>query len=42
MNISKTQQMEKITYLCVCQFNCYELKGKSVIVDPQQWLNIHP
>jgi hypothetical protein len=32
----------KIIYLWVCQFDCYGLKGKFVIVDPQQCLNIHP
>jgi len=42
MNISKTQEREKIIYLWASQFDCYKLKGKFVILDPQQHLNIHP
>jgi hypothetical protein len=42
MNIDKTQERDKITYLWVCPFDCYKLKWKFVIIDPQQHLNIHP
>jgi len=35
MNISKTQQIDKIIYLWERQFDCYKLKRKFVIVDPQ-------
>jgi hypothetical protein len=41
-NQHKQNTRERENYFWVCQFDCYKLKPKFVIMDCQKCLNIHP